>query len=160
VFKRVRERPVVEEFLRRRVEKGAVLRKLKEQVFKATTEILDPDRFYARLKEDLANAKYEVIIYSPFTFAKRVEWLIATKELQDAVARGVSVKAIVKDPDEFKKPKDREAHRDNIKKLVDAGIEVYTRPKMHYKAVVVDREVIYLGSYLRCITRLWLWIGK
>ena len=36
--------------LRRRLEKGPVLRRLREEFFKAATEILDPDEFLLELR--------------------------------------------------------------------------------------------------------------
>ena len=59
--------------LERRLKKGPVLKRLREQVFKASTRILDPDQMEVEFRNDLKKAELLAVIISPFLKKSRVK---------------------------------------------------------------------------------------
>ena len=125
------------------MEQGIVLSRLKDRVFELTTKVLDPTMFDAELVKDIGEARFEVIIYCPFTKKKRVNWFINRRELKDAISRGVEVKLVTRKPEHVRNP---EEHKENISDLQRAGVLIYARNWIHYKGVIIDRKVVYVGS--------------
>lgn len=73
--------------LRRRLEKGPILKKLREEFFKATTQIFDPDEFLVAFRRDLENMNYYALIISPFLNRAAVEKFCNLKEVSDALKK-------------------------------------------------------------------------
>ena len=114
-------------------------------------EVLGPEEFYAKLADDIKNAKEgtRVEIRSPFLRKQTVEQfvnLVRTKRL--------NVTVITKPPDD--KSVDRpEDHRKCIEVLEQAA-RVEQKLGMHEKSVVIGERVAYLGS-MNVLSR---WGGK
>jgi hypothetical protein len=71
-------------FLEERARKGPVLKRLREQFFKAATRIYDADRFYVALLDDIRNAKSFVVVISPFLNRLRVQKFVSAREVKEA----------------------------------------------------------------------------
>lgn len=148
VLKRFKEgKGPLRRILEERMRKGPILKRLREQFFKATTMVLDADRFHVNLLDDIKNAKDFVVIISPFLNKLRVQKFATSREVKDALKRGVSMIVVTRPP----KPgevSDVEDHRKCIEILKESGMKVVTveEPRLHFKAVIIDNEVIYLGS--------------
>ncbi len=133
--------------LEERMRKDPLLKKLREQFFKTVTRVYDADTFYNSLRNDLKEAKNFIIIISPFLHTDKVQKFISTKEIKDALKRGVSVIVVTRPPE-----KDQVSsvywHEKCIELLKDNHIKVVTvkEPRLHFKAVIIDNEIIYLGS--------------
>ena len=57
---------MLRDLLRSRLEKGPILKRLKEQFFKAAMQLLDADEFLVTFRKDLEGMKHYVLIVSPF----------------------------------------------------------------------------------------------
>jgi len=127
-----------------RMKKGPLLKRLREQFFRASTRILDPIDFESALKSDISNAKNSVIIISPFLSKPQVSKFLSFKEVEEAISRGVRFIVITRPPDkkEVGDPKEHE----NCIQLLREKIKVFEQPKLHFKSVIIDDSVIYLGS--------------
>jgi len=132
-------------FLEERMKRGPVLKKLRDQFFRSATKICDVTRFNANLLDDIKVAKGLVAIISPFLNRSRVEWFINTREVKDAINRDLRVVVITRPPtpDEVEDVKE---HKNCIDMLEKVGVKVVTESKLHFKAVIIDNETIYLGS--------------
>ncbi len=132
-------------FLEERLRKGPILKKLKETFFRAATKVLNVDRFYTSLLDDIRSAKNLIVIISPFLNRFRVEWFINAKEVKEALSKDVKIVVVTRPPN-FEEVEDVDEHRRCIGMLKNANIKVATEPKLHFKAVIIDYEIIYLGS--------------
>lgn len=128
-----------------RIKKGPILRRLREQFFKASTKILDAVDFESFLKNDIKEAKSLVIVISPFLRESQVSKFLSFKEVKEAVSRGVKFTIITRPPkkNEVEDPK---KHEVCIKMLEERGFKVFKLPKLHFKSVIIDNSIIYLGS--------------
>ncbi len=148
VLKRFREgKGPLRRALEERMKKGPVLKKLREQFFKAATRVYDADRFHVSLLDDIKNVNNFVLIISPFLNELRVRKFISAREVGDALKRGVSI-VVVTRPPEPRKVANVKEHEKCIGMLRDSKIKVVEvgEPTLHFKAVIIDNEVIYLGS--------------
>ena len=133
--------------LRERIQKGPILKKLREEFFKASTRIVAPEEFDGALSKDIGNAKAIVVIFSPYLNTERVKLFLSIKSIIDALARGVKI-VIVTRPARGGKggvsnPKE---HGKAINLLEKAGIKVVEVDALHFKAIIIDDETLYLGS--------------
>jgi len=133
------------DILRKRLEKGPILKRLREEFFKAATQILDADEFFVELRKDLEKLNDYVLIISPFLNRSTVEKFVSFKEIHDVLRKGKKVVVVTRPPDprEVENPKE---HEGCIKVLRDNGIKVVEKPRFHFKAVVIDDSIIYVGS--------------
>jgi len=131
--------------LRRRLEKGPVLRRLREEFFKAATEILDPDEFLLALRRDMEKLNNYVLIISPFLNRTAVEKFCNLREVDRALREGKKI-VVVTRPARIPEVEDPEEHGLCIKILRDHGIKVIEKEKFHFKAVIIDDSIIYVGS--------------
>jgi len=132
-------------FLAERSEKGPILRKLREQMFKAATQLLDADNFFSRLREDIKNANAYVAIVSPFLRRGAVKRFLSYDEVQKQL-NNVKFIVLTRKTSDIKEEKSRKEHEDCIKMLQESGIYVFEREKLHFKAVIIDDEILYIGS--------------
>jgi hypothetical protein len=131
-------------FLEERLKKGPILKELKEMIFEATTELLDSEKFIERLREDLErNMNYYALIISPFLKKDTVYNFCNFRETRNALKGGKKIIVVTRLPSEVNNPKD---HESCIKILEDRGIKVVKQPKFHFKAVIIDDLIIYIGS--------------
>lgn len=135
--------------LRERMEKGPVLKRLREEFFQASTEILEPENFDGTLSRDIASAKAAVLIFSPFLKLDRVKLFLSMRSVQEALKRGVKV-VVVTRPARRGKSKfgvgDPREHQAAIETLRRAGVKVVEMEALHFKAVIIDNNILYLGS--------------
>jgi len=90
------------------------------------------------------------LIISPFLSRPAVEKFLDLPELKSALKRGVKIKVLTKPPKEFKDSKTRLEHQLCIKMLKEAGIDVKSVERLHFKAAFLDNRgslsVAYVGS--------------
>ena len=145
---RLRRRAVAEafaEFLAKRVERRKVLKELRDALFRESTEIFDYERFIARLREDILKARYYVLVISPYLKKSVIKKFLSYREVRDSRDR-VSLMVLTKAIDDFKQESNRKSHEDCVNLLSESGIGVFQMKKLHFKAVIIDDEILYLGS--------------
>lgn len=127
-----------------RVRKGPILRRLREQFFRASTKILDPVDFESFLKNDIRSARSSVIIISPFLTKPQVSKFLTFREIKEATSKGVKLIVITRPPNK-KEVGDPKEHESCIQMLREK-MKVFEQPKLHFKSVIIDDSIIYLGS--------------
>ncbi|MDK2870429.1 MAG: hypothetical protein PWP39_1664 [Pyrococcus sp.] len=129
-----------------RMRRGPILKRLREQFFKASTKILDAVDFEGALKGDLKNAKKLVVIASPFLSKQKVSRFLSFKEVGEGIEKGVKFIVITR-PADKKEVGDPKEHEECVQMLKEKGIRVVEQPRLHFKCVIVDESIIYhLGS--------------
>jgi hypothetical protein len=53
---------VFRDIVRKRLERGPILRRLREEFFKAATQIFDPDEFLVAFRKDLENLNSRTLV--------------------------------------------------------------------------------------------------
>jgi hypothetical protein len=133
------------DIIKKRLEKGPILKKLREEFFKATTQILDPDEFILALRKDLENLNDYALIISPFLNIIAVEKFCNLKETNNVLNKGKKIVVITRksDPKEVEDPRE---HKECIEILRKNNIKVIEKSKFHFKTVIIDDSIIYVGS--------------
>uniref|UniRef100_A0A7C4S5I5 PLD phosphodiesterase domain-containing protein n=2 Tax=Archaeoglobaceae TaxID=2232 RepID=A0A7C4S5I5_9EURY len=136
---------MLRDLLRSRLEKGPILKRLKEEFFKAAMQLLDADEFLVAFRKDLEGMKHYVLIVSPFLNRFAVEKFCNLKEVQKAIEDGKRVVVVTRPSNtgEVEKP---DEHRECIEMLEKAGVKVVEKSRFHFKAVIIDDSTIYIGS--------------
>lgn len=100
--------------------------------------------FYSALAKDMLQAKREVIIYSPFVSAYRVEMFCRLlSKLSDT---DVKVYIFTRAIDEYT-PSQRYETAEILAQYEEAGAVVhYLRGYIHEKVAIIDREILWEGS--------------
>ena len=93
--------------------------------------------------DDISQARSSIVIVSPYTTLRRVNWLKSI--LTVAQSRGVSVTVYTRPADSFL-DKNRQAAESAIHALVETGITVQTREEIHQKFAVIDGRIVWYGS--------------
>ena len=132
-------------FIEERMRKGPILKKLRDQFFKAASRVLDTQRFDISLLDDIKSAKGLVVIISPFLSKVKVERFVNCREVQEALEKGIKI-IVVTRPADSKEVASVDEHLECIKILENSRIKVIEQPKLHFKSVIIDEEIIYLGS--------------
>lgn len=104
--------------------------------------VVAQDRFFEHLYEDLAAAREQVVIYSPFMTQDRVGRL--EPHLRAAVERGAEVWVITKPLEE--RSRDRAVYAEIEQGLRNWGVRVVHKKGMHEKLVFIDRTTLWQGS--------------
>lgn len=128
-----------------RMRKGPILKRLREQFFRAASKVYDAKRFDVSLLDDIKAAKGLVVIISPFLSKLKVEEFINAREVKEVLNKGVRIVVVTRPPNPKEVEKTNE-HEKCIKMLEDTGVKVTVESRLHFKAVIIDNEVIYLGS--------------
>ena len=131
--------------LEERMKKGPILKKLREQFFRTASKVYDVKRFDVSLLDDIKTAKGLVVIISPFLSRLKVEGFTNAREVKEALSRGVRIVVVTRPPDP-KEVEKADEHEKYIKILEEAGIRVAVESRLHFKAAIIDNEIIYLGS--------------
>jgi phosphatidylserine/phosphatidylglycerophosphate/cardiolipin synthase-like enzyme len=106
--------------------------------------LYDETTFYNKFKQDLLDAKQEVIIESPFIATRRLELLKPVFET--LVDRGVKIFIMTRDPQE---------HDESMSKQAEIGIRYFEILEVqvllcegghHRKLAMIDRKVLWEGS--------------
>lgn len=109
---------------------------------------LTPEEFVRELQWQISNAKpgTTIVIYSPYLSERAIEDYIGV--MRTATSSGVKIVVCTLSPNHWSIRK-KELHRELIRKLREAGVEVRERMNMHEKAVIVYGEsdkAAYFGS--------------
>ncbi len=128
-----------------RMRKGPILKKLREQFFKAVSKVYDAKRFDVSLLDDIKASMGLVVIISPFLSNLKVEEFINSREVKEALGKDVRIVVVTRPPDP-KEVEKKDEHEKCIENLEKKGIKVAMEPKLHFKAAIIDHEIIYLGS--------------
>ena len=105
--------------------------------------IFDSTSFLPVFTSDLLAAKREVVVISPYLTQNRIVKMMNTFE--SCMLSGVIVTVVTR-PSEDYTEKDRSRIASNIKLLIDKGIAVVEKPKIHQKFAIVDDQVVWYGS--------------
>jgi phosphatidylserine/phosphatidylglycerophosphate/cardiolipin synthase-like enzyme len=119
------------------------LRKLQGSDELLSSNLLDQNNFYHTFEKDLAHARREVIIESPFISYRRLNYLLPL--LRKLARRRVRVTINTKPPEE----QDGDyiwQTEECIKALRQLGIEVLITGGHHRKLAIIDRHILYEGS--------------
>lgn len=106
-------------------------------------QIVNQVGFFSRLPRDLAQANQRVIIYSPFLGTNRLE--ILHPDLAAATSRGVEIFLITRDLED-RGARERSRYESMEGALRRWGVTIIHKSKMHEKLVVIDDEVLWVGS--------------
>lgn len=99
--------------------------------------------FFRLLSADISSAQSRIIIYSPFMTADRIAFLLP--QLQAASAQGVNIYVITKSHSERSKS-ELDGIRQLETQLQEAGAVVMHKMRMHEKLVMVDTDIVWVGS--------------
>lgn len=108
-----------------------------------SSTLLDQDNFYGALVKDLARAKHEVIIESPFISFRRLNYLLPA--LQKLAQRKVRIIINTKPPEEQELDYIWQTE-ECIEDLQRLGAEVFFTGGHHRKLAIVDQRILYEGS--------------
>jgi hypothetical protein len=133
------------DIFKRRLEKGPMLKRLKEEFFKAATQILDAEQFFVKLREDLKNLNNYCLIISPFLNKITVNKFCNYEEVKDVIRKGGRIIGVTR-PLNSDEVEDIREHDECIKILRSHGIKVIEHSRVHFKSVIIDDSIIYLGS--------------
>lgn len=105
--------------------------------------IFDKSSFLPVFANDIAAAKHEALIVSPFITRRRTLRMLPL--LEAAVKNGVRTIIVTRPPEDFKE-KDGAALRETLKTLDSSGVRVIFRSKIHQKFAVIDQKIVWYGS--------------
>ncbi len=105
--------------------------------------VVTQNDFYRLLSSDFEGANSRIIIYSPFATTDRVSFLLP--QLQAAVERGVEVYVITKALSERSRS-ELSTIRKIENQLIQIGIAVIHKLRMHEKLVFIDEDFTWSGS--------------
>jgi superfamily II DNA or RNA helicase len=102
--------------------------------------IFDNNNFFPVYSADVLAARSEVIIVSPFLTRRRI-----MSSLNYLTAAGARVTVVTKPPDNYS-GKDRDRINECIELLVQHGIAVKTKGRIHQKFAIIDQRFVWYGS--------------
>jgi len=107
-----------------------------------SSKLFDQTSFYSTFEKDLARAKRQVIIESPFVSPKRLNYLLPV--FQKLIRRKVSVVVNTKPTEE---QLDYGLHAaECIEALQEIGVDVLITGGHHRKLAIIDWQILYEGS--------------
>jgi phosphatidylserine/phosphatidylglycerophosphate/cardiolipin synthase-like enzyme len=119
------------------------LRKAQSADGLSSSILLNQNNFYDALAKDLARARHEVVIESPFVSFKRLNHLLPI--FRKLIRRKVRIIINTKPPEE----QDAEyvwRAEECIAALQEIGVEVLITGGHHRKLTIIDRQILYEGS--------------
>jgi superfamily II DNA or RNA helicase len=115
-----------------------------EDMLSASLDIIfDKDSFLPVFSNDLAGAKKEILIVSPFVRKRRSMQMI--NHLRIALDKGIST-IVVTRPAETSKAKDRSALQRVLEMLKQNEISVVFKANIHQKFAIMDQKTVWYGS--------------
>ena len=105
--------------------------------------IFGSNSFWPIYSNDIANARREVFIVSPFFTKSRIAH--AMQYLGAAVSNRVKVTLLTRPIEEFK-GKNVAAFEDVLKMLINAGVNVIFKSNLHQKFAIIDQRIVWYGS--------------
>ncbi|MBT9141272.1 MAG: putative DNA repair helicase RadD [Dehalococcoidia bacterium] len=113
------------------------------KTFESQNVIFDNTNFLTVFHNDLAAAKNEIIIVSPFLGKNRVKQMLSA--LLPAMCKGVKVTVVTR-PESDHKEKDRLSVRKLAGTLENAGIHLVFRSGIHQKFAILYQRIVWYGS--------------
>jgi len=115
-----------------------------EPLSESNSILYDEGTFYNKFKQDLLEAKQEVIIESPFITTRRLEMLKPVFET--LIDRGIKIFVMTRDPQEHDKFMSKQAEV-GIRYFEVLGVQVLLCEGGHHrKLAIIDRKVLWEGS--------------
>ena len=115
-----------------------------EDIVSASLDIIyNRDSFLPVFNNDIAAAKKEVLIVSPFVRKRRAMQMI--QQLKTAVSNNARVIVVTRPIEEFK-PADQNALQEAIDLFKKNEISVVLKPNIHQKFAIMDQKIIWYGS--------------
>ena len=115
-----------------------------EDIMAASPDIIfDRDSFLPVFNNDIAVAKKEILIVSPFVRRKRTMQMV--QRLRIAIENGTRAIVVTRTAEAYR-PRDRAALERALALLKDSGIAVVFRPNIHQKFAVMDQRTVWYGS--------------
>ena len=115
-----------------------------EDILSASLDIIfDKHNFLPVFSQDIAAAKKEIVIVSPFARKRRTIQMI--QYLKTAVDNRVRVIAVTRPINDFK-PKDQDGLESALELLKNNGIKVAFKSNIHQKFAVIDQKIVWYGS--------------
>jgi len=105
--------------------------------------IFDNSSFLPVFINDIAAAKKEILIVSPFVTRRRASWMM--QHLEVALRNKVKVIVVTKRVDDFKE-KDTTALKGALDFLQGSGVSMVFRSNIHQKFAVIDHKIVWYGS--------------
>ncbi|WFO74631.1 hypothetical protein J4526_05985 [Desulfurococcaceae archaeon MEX13E-LK6-19] len=114
------------------------------------SRLLNPMSFRRNLIKDIERARQRLVVISPFLKKSIVARSIGDGVLARALEKKISVKVVTLSPSsrgirERGELRVRE-QEECIKLLTESGVDVVLKNNMHFKAVLVDDHIVYIGS--------------
>ncbi len=115
-----------------------------EDMLSASLDIIfDKDSFLPVFSNDLAGAKKEIVIVSPFLRKRRTIQMI--QPLRVALDKGIRTIVVTRPPEGFK-DKDRIALQQALEVLKGHKLSVILKPRIHQKFAIIDQKTVWYGS--------------
>jgi superfamily II DNA or RNA helicase len=105
--------------------------------------IFNKDNFLPVFNQDLAVAKREVLIVSPFVRKRRTDQMI--QYLKIPIAKQLRITVVTRPKEDFK-PKDHDALQRSLDFLAENGISLIFKSNFHQKFAVMDKKIVWYGS--------------
>ncbi len=120
------------------------------QISYTRSKLLNPVAFRENLMRDLEWAEQRLIIVSPFLKENIVRKALERGFLAKALNKKIDTKIVTLSPSS-KGIQDRGQHRVLEQKkcidiLTEKNIDVILKKNMHFKTVIIDNEIVYIGS--------------
>lgn len=107
------------------------------------TKLYNEKTFYGAFMPDLASAKHEVIIESPYITAVRMKTVLPV--LQKLRRKNIKVIVNTRNPFDHESRMRFEASS-AISDMQEIGVKVLYTGGLHRKLAIIDREILYEGS--------------
>lgn len=111
--------------------------------FESQNVIFDNTNFLTVFHNDLAAAKNEIVIVSPYLGKNRVKQMLSV--LTPVMYNGVKVTVVTRPETDYKE-KDRLSVRELAGSLENAGIHIVFRSGIHQKFAIMDQRIVWYGS--------------
>lgn len=109
----------------------------------ANVILSDEKTFYYKFERDLAQAKHEVIIESPFITVPKLRSL--KHSFESLLQRGIAVYVVTRHPEEHDSFMAEQAEA-GIQYFERVGIQVFMSKTHHRKIALIDRRIVWKGS--------------
>jgi len=152
----LRKRPlrkIAGEVIKERAREGPLIKRLAQRIRQRPLlesffnewkpKRLTAQKFYEDFIREASQARDHVIIFSPFSYTKRVNELL--RLFSNLTKRKVKVEVHTLNPSS-RSIKSWSGHKENINNLRNANVKIVLRKNMHEKAVFIDGRTSYLGS--------------
>ncbi len=105
--------------------------------------IFDKDSFLPVFTNDLAGARKEIVIVSPFVRKKRTMQM--TQALRVALDKGIRIIVVTRPPEAFN-ANDRTSLQQGLEILKNNNINAIFKPNIHQKFAIIDQKTVWYGS--------------